>query len=97
MSGQDGIEGVDYIRITPSPEMRAAVLAAAGIEDLLEAGGTDDQDPGDTVPCPTCDGTGTSTYRGESHRTYDEPDYTGACAICGGSGELPASMFTDSE
>ena len=47
------------------------------------------------VPCTTCDGTGTSTYRGETHRTYDEPDYEDACAICGGSGELPASMFTD--
>ena len=28
-------EPVDYITITPSPEMRAAVLAAAGLPDLL--------------------------------------------------------------
>lgn len=47
------------------------------------------------VSCPTCDGTGVSLYRGESHRDYDEPDYWDKCAICGGDGYVPASMFTD--
>lgn len=47
--------------------------------------------------CTTCDGSGTSIYRGESHRTYDEPDEEGPCAICGGSGTLPVSMFSDDE
>lgn len=47
----------------------------------------------DMVPCPTCDGTGSAMMRGETHRGYDDPDYLDTCAICGGSGELPASMF----
>ena len=47
------------------------------------------------VPCPTCDGSGLTLYRGASHRDYDEPDYWDTCGICGGEGELPASMFSD--
>lgn len=50
---------------------------------------------GEMVPCTTCDGTGVSEYRGESHYDYDEPSYLDRCGICGGGGELPASMFSD--
>jgi len=49
----------------------------------------------DMVPCTTCDGTGQTMQRGASHRDYDEPDYMDTCGICGGSGELPARMFSD--
>jgi hypothetical protein len=52
---------------------------------------------GELVPCTTCDGTGVSEYRGASHYDYDEPNYSDNCAICGGGGELPASMFNDAE
>lgn len=42
-----GVEGVDYITITPSPEVRAAVLKAAGLPDLIKP----DIDMGDpTLP-----------------------------------------------
>ncbi len=27
------------------------------------------------VPCTTCDGTGQTMHRGETHRGYDDPDY----------------------
>jgi hypothetical protein len=64
--------------------------------DDLPIVGTD-QDGNPLTYCTTCDGSGQSTYRGESHRTYDEPDYEGPCAICGGSGTLPVSMFSDAE
>lgn len=37
----------EYIRITPSPEMRATILAAAGLPDLAPA-------IGDTRACPDC-------------------------------------------
>ena len=47
------------------------------------------------APCPTCDGTGSTLMRGASMRGYDEPDFWDSCGICGGSGEVPASMFTD--
>ena len=47
------------------------------------------------MTCPTCDGTGTTIYRGATRHGYDEPDYPGACGICGGTGELPAAMFSD--
>ena len=53
------------------------------------------QDNGEMLPCPTCDGTGMCEFRGESHRTHDEPNYMDTCGICGGTGELPASMFPD--
>lgn len=52
---------------------------------------------GEMTRCPTCDGTGETLYRGRSHRDYDEPDYYGQCAICGGEGFLPSSMFVDDE
>ncbi len=45
------------------------------------------------VPCTTCDGTGQTMHRGETHRGYDDPDYMDTCGICGGTRELPASMF----
>ena len=51
----------------------------------------------DMLPCPTCDGTGSVEMRGASHRDYDEPNYIDACGICGGTGELPASMFSDED
>jgi DnaJ-class molecular chaperone len=51
----------------------------------------------DMVPCSTCDGTGQTMVRGESHYGYDEPDYMDTCGICGGTGELPARMFTDAD
>lgn len=44
--------------------------------------------------CPTCNGTGSTLMRGAAMRGYDEPDYWDSCGICGGSGEVPASMFT---
>ena len=44
--------------------------------------------------CPTCDGTGQTMMRGDVHRGYDDPDYMDTCGICGGTGELPVSMFT---
>jgi DnaJ-class molecular chaperone len=47
------------------------------------------------VTCTTCDGAGQAMMRGASHRDYDEPDYMDTCGICGGTGELPARMFTD--
>jgi DnaJ-class molecular chaperone len=49
------------------------------------------------VPCPTCNGTGETMMRGDTHRGYDDPDYLDTCGICGGSREVPASMFTDAE
>jgi len=45
--------------------------------------------------CTTCDGSGQTLMRGEAHRDYDEPDYWDRCGICGGTGELPESMFSD--
>ena len=51
----------------------------------------------DMVPCTTCDGTGQTMMRGETHRGYDDPDYMDTCGICGGSRELPARMFSDAE
>jgi hypothetical protein len=59
-------------------------LAAAAAADL------------DNVPvwCTTCDGRGRSIYRGDSHETYDDPDYEDTCAICGGEQTLRASMFS---
>jgi hypothetical protein len=47
----------------------------------------------ETTDCTTCDGQGQSMMRGESHRDYDDPDYMDTCGICGGSGQLPLSMF----
>jgi hypothetical protein len=54
-----------------------------------------DPERGPLTWCTTCDGTGVSTYRGDSHETYDDPDYEDACAICGGTRMLPVSMFSD--
>lgn len=45
--------------------------------------------------CTTCDGQGQTLMRGDTHRSYDDPDYWDTCGICGGSGELPLSMFTE--
>jgi len=47
----------------------------------------------DVIPCPTCDGTGTTVYRGEVHQGYDDPDYADSCAICGGTGEVPRAFY----
>jgi len=54
-----------------------------------------DEDGNPLTNCTTCDGSGQSIYRGAAHRTYDEPDYEDTCAICGGTGTLPVSMFSD--
>ena len=54
-------------------------------------------DDEEMAPCPTCDGTGQSLYRGTACRGYDEPDYWDTCGICGGTREVPASMFVDAE
>ena len=54
-------------------------------------------DDEEMVPCPTCDGTGQSTYRGAAMRGYDEPDYVDTCEICGGTREVPASMFAGAD
>jgi hypothetical protein len=63
------------------------------LDDLPIVGSDEEGNP--LTWCTTCNGTGVSTYRGASHRTYDEPDYEDTCAICGGSGTLPVSMFSD--
>lgn len=52
---------------------------------------------GEVTTCTTCDGSGQSVYRGAAQHGYDDPDYTDTCGICGGTGELPASMFSDAE
>ena len=56
-----------------------------------------DGDIVDMVPCTTCDGQRQVLMRGAAHRGYDDPDYWDTCGICGGTGELPASMFTATE
>ena len=48
---------------------------------------------GEMVPCTTCDGTGVSEYRGESH--YDYAERTSTTAASAARSELPASMFSD--
>jgi hypothetical protein len=100
MTGQRHADGHAAECTTVSEYLAAIELAQAG---LCGHGGhgwdgeTCDEVPDVMVACPTCDGTGQSVYRGAPMRGYDEPDYEDACGICGGSGELPASMFVSDD
>jgi hypothetical protein len=71
-------------------EIAGGALSAAPVDTAPDAGEA-------VVPCPTCEGQGVTMMRGDSHRTYDDPDYMDTCVICGGARVLPASMFSEIE
>ena len=80
MSNDRPAPATEYITVTPSPEMRAAVLAAAGLPDLTTV------EPGDPIP-PEHTGGMTGFVVGEcGHRVAGSEWRAGFrnCERCGG-------------